>query len=141
MKRGALAALAVVVMTAACVVGQPLADASFGWAIGHYPGSARITSENIDLDYLRHGWLSRHSVYEANADRGQVERWYLERYGPVSAADEQMGESCSGFRTSRVVVSIVYAVSITLCSVGAGTRVMVNESAFFSPLSARRALP
>jgi hypothetical protein len=115
------------------VVGLAAMGASIDLLLGRYPGSTSVRSIDVEVDYLRRGWLSRQSIYQTSADMETVGRWYVKRYRPAPAAYGNAGEPCMGFRTSEFQVRIVHAVTVSLCRVPAGTRIVVIESAFFSP--------
>jgi hypothetical protein len=127
--------MAVALLAAALVAGRSHAGALLDWLIGRYPGAARAAGGTVDLDYLGRGWLSRRAVYVTNTETLAVELWYRGRYGPVTEAEAFDGAHCTGFRTSKLLVRIVYAVAVSVCPVPAGTRIVVDESAFFSPAS------
>lgn len=134
MRKTRLASLGITLLAAALFGGQRLAQASYDWVTGRYPGSTRVASELVDLDYVGRGWLSRQASYLTGAERDVVERWYLARYGPVSEADAHGGGACLAFHTTKTLARVVYAVSVTLCATPAGTRIRVNESIFVSPI-------
>jgi hypothetical protein len=133
MKKVTLAALAVTVVAALLVIGLAAMGASIDLLLGRYPGSTPVRSIDVELDYLRRGWLNRQSIYQTPADLETVRRWYVKRYRPISSAHANAGEPCMRFRSSRLQVRIVHAVTVSLCRVPAGTRIVVIESAFFSP--------
>lgn len=133
MRRGLFGVLAVSVLAVTLTIGFVVGEASLGFFAGRYPGAERVTNEALDLAYLRRGWLSRRSVFQTAAELGVVERWYQARYGPVSEAEAHTGAACAGFRKSRLLVRLVYAVAVTLCPAPSGTRITVDESVFYSP--------
>ena len=136
MRKATQSALAATVLVVTVVAGWRVPGQTYDYLFGRYPGSERIANEDVDLAYLSRGWVSRQSVYQTTAARDTVERWYVRRYGPISESEAHAGEHCSGFRAAKAPLHIAYAVAVSLCDLPAGTRIVVNESAFFWPAPA-----
>jgi hypothetical protein len=130
-----------VILTVGLISGIRVAGLSADYMVGRYPGAVRSAGDQVDWNYLRRGWLSRQAVYVSDAQPANIEAWYMERYALDPQAGRQNSSDCAAFRTTRLLVRIVYAVSVSLCEVPSGTHVVVNESMFYSPPPANLATP
>jgi hypothetical protein len=132
-RKAAWGTVGAVILAAILISGTQAASLSADYLAGRFPGAERREGGRTDWSYWRRGWLSRQAVYLSQAPRATVEAWYSARYRPDPNAGTHGAAGCSMFRTTRLWVRIAYAVSVTVCAVPAGTRIVVNESAFYSP--------
>jgi hypothetical protein len=132
--------MSAVILTTGLISGIRVAGLSVDYLAGRYPGVVWSGADKIDWNFLRRGWLSRQAIYVSDARRATIEAWYTERYELDPQAGRQILD-CAVFRTTHLLVGIVYAVSVSLCEVPGGTRIVVNESVFYPPPSARPATP
>jgi hypothetical protein len=124
------ASIAVGLCAAICVGLALLAEPILNDVLSRYPGAARVKSENVDTYYLNHGWLTRHAAYQTPDDLQNVTRWYV-AYLPQAEMHET--GSCIALRQSQTFIHILHTVSVLLCQLPPGTRIVVNEDVFLSP--------
>lgn len=133
MRKAAWGALGAVVLAAILITGTRAASLWANYLVGRYPGAERLEGSGVDWSYWRRGWLSRQAVYQSQAPRAAVEAWYVLRYQPDREAATHGTADCTMFRATHDWFRVAYSASVTVCAGPAGTRIVVNESAFYSP--------
>ncbi len=92
-----------------------------------YPGSVRLSDENLDNYALQHGSIIRQAVYQTPDVIQTVRRWYMARLGVPPASDLATSGDCMPLVHARLVLKFEHSVSVMLCAMPHGTRVVVNE--------------
>jgi len=99
--------------------------------VERYPGSVQIANDPPDLRTLAQGALSWQGTFQTPDRLPQVRGWYAARL-QLSPASEQYftgGDGCAWLtQTELLAMRLQRTVSVLLCPVPAGTRVVVNES-------------
>jgi hypothetical protein len=120
----------------ACLIGLCLA-ASQGLddALGRYPGSMLIATENVDFHTLTKGTLQRQATYQTRDKLAFVRQWYAARLQISPASDQNNVASDGSVWLTHMdqFIHIQYTVSVLLYPVPAGTRVVVSESLSLEP--------
>ncbi len=129
MKQHLIAILTVGILVTLCLNGVFLAEPVVDTILSHYPGATRIEEENFDTSYLKHGWLARQAIYQSPDDLENVLLWYA-AYLPQAEMHETA--TCVALRQSQTVFHILRAISVLLCRLAPGTRIVVNENIFVS---------
>jgi hypothetical protein len=107
------------------VAGHALDD-----VLNRYPGSARIANEEIDLHAMGQAALQGQATYQTPDALEVVRRWYAARLqiSPASELNVIGADGCAWLTTSNLTIRILHTVSVLLCPMSGGTRVVVNES-------------
>src|SRR5260221_2204651 len=119
---GLVAAVGVGVALAA----EPILDG----VLSRYPGAVRVAGETVDTSYLEHGWLTRQGAYQSPDDLANVTRWYA-AYLPLAEMHET--GTCVALRQSQSFIHMLRNVSVLLCALPPGTRIVVMEDLFLAP--------
>jgi hypothetical protein len=123
-------AFAAFVVVATLVGLYLVASAGLDNVLGRYPGSVRIANDDIDFHTLDKGAVRRQGTYQTADELPLVRRWYAARFHIAPASDQAMiaSDGCAWLSQSKLVFRFQFTVSVLLCPVPAGTRVVVNES-------------
>ena len=116
---------------AAALVGLGLiASPALDNVLGRYPGSVRVANDDVDFHTIDQGAVRRQDTYETRDALPVVRYWYAARFHISPASDQAMigGDGCAWLSESKLVIRMSYAVSVLLCPVPAGTRVVINDS-------------
>jgi len=130
MKKRSLTALTITLFVGMCLTGIAAAERVLDGVLSRYPGAVRIEGEKFDTYYLDHGWLTRQAAYQSPDDLESVTRWYA-AYLPQ--ADMHEAGNCVALRQSQSFIHILRSVSVLLCQLPPGTRIIVKEDVFLSP--------
>src|SRR5437667_7710094 len=115
------ASLAAGLCVAVCVGPALLAEPIVNNVLSRYPGAARVEGENVDTYYLNHGWLTRQAAYQSPDDLQNVTRWYA-AYLPQ--AEMHATGTCIELRQSQTFIHMLHNVSVLLCQLPPGTRIV-----------------
>jgi hypothetical protein len=98
--------------------------------LGRYPGSVRIANDNVDFHTIGQGAIRREATYETHDELPVVRYWYASRFNISPASDQATitGDDCAWLTESKMIIRMSYDVSVLLCPVPAGTRVVINDS-------------
>jgi hypothetical protein len=98
--------------------------------LDRYPGSVQIANDTLDLRTLTQGALRWQGTYQTPDALSRVRGWYAARLQISPASDQYLtgGDGCAWLSQSALVARFQRTVSVLLCPVPAGTRVVVNES-------------
>jgi hypothetical protein len=130
MKKRLAAALTTILFVALCLVGTAAAEPALNGVLTRYPGAVRVEGEKVDAYYLSHGWLTRQAAYQSPDDLENVMRWYA-AYLPQAEMHET--GTCVALRQTQTFVHILHTISVLLCQLPPGTRILVKEDVFLSP--------
>ena len=98
--------------------------------LSHYPGSVRIANDDVDFHMIDQGAIRRQATYETQDELPVVKFWYAARFDISPASDQAMiaSDGCAWLTNSNLTIRILHTVSVLLCPMAGGTRVVVNES-------------
>jgi hypothetical protein len=127
MKKRLAAALAAGVLVLACAGAAAAAEPWLAAVLGQYPGAVRVGSEQVDVEALSQGALTRQGVYDTGDALAVVSAWYVARLHLAPSAVLDGGDGCVWLAQSELVVWVDHNLSVLLCPHTRGTRVVVNQ--------------
>ncbi len=127
MKRRILVAVGVSLLIAAFAGVTRLANTYVNEFLSRYPGVVIVAEGGYDFTGLRDGDILRQGTYQTGDALPTVKRWYMARLQIAPASDMNLNGDCVWLTGSKLVVRLVRTVSVLLCPVPAGTRVVVTE--------------
>lgn len=95
--------------------------------LSRYPGAVVVSEARYDLASLRDGDFVRQGTYQTADQLTTVKRWYMARLQIAPASDLNLSGDCVWLSGSKLVARIVHSVSVLLCPLPPGTRVVVTE--------------
>ena len=108
-----------------------IVSVNLDWILGRYPGSTRVSAENLRISASGQSALSRQAKYQTPAPLLTVRQWYGWRYrfDPEAERNLNANGDCIWMRQSKTALRMDYAVWVLLCAMPqGGTRISVNES-------------
>ena len=95
-----------------------------------YPDAEPTQAEHYDFDYLSHGWLTRNASYQTPTGLAGVELWYSDQL--PGAQSSEVG-TCVSLHQATALLHLQRTITVQLCQLPGGTRILVNESYYLAP--------
>jgi hypothetical protein len=133
MKRYLIVAMCLSLLVATFAGMTRLATAYFDAFDSRYPDAIVVSAGEYDFTRLRDGDVIRQGTYQTADPLATVKRWYMARLEIAPASDMNLSGDCVWLVGSKLVVRLERTVSVLLCPVHAGTRVVVNERVGLAP--------
>jgi hypothetical protein len=87
----------------------------------------RAPDEGVELASLRRGTLTWQRVYWTGDALRTVRQWYATRWAISPASDTLHTGECQPLTHSRLLLRLEHTVTVVLCTLPGGTRLVVNE--------------
>jgi hypothetical protein len=94
-----------------------------------FPDSALVTVNQLEFADLERGWISRHAVYQTNADLATAMDWYT---ASMPGVTPRLTGDCVTLRQRTAFLHNQRVVAVLLCMVPSGTRILVSEDVYLS---------
>jgi hypothetical protein len=130
MKKRSIAVMTTIVFVSLCLAGTAAAEPVLDAVLSRYPGAVRVEGEKVDTYYLDHGWLTRQAAYQSPDDLESVSRWYAAH---LPQAEMHEAGTCVALRQSQSFIHILRSISVLLCQLPSGSRIVVKEDVFLAP--------
>ncbi len=121
---------AVAAALAALLAAIPLGAQLLDDALYRYPGAALITVDQLHLADLKRGWVTRQAIYQTNADLTTTLQWYTDL---LPGARTRFAGNCVTVSQRQAIVRSQLTISILVCALPPGTRILVSEEVYLSP--------
>jgi len=130
MTKRMIAALSFLLFVPMCLGVVAAVEPALDGLLVRYPGAARVEGEQVDASYLTRGWLTRTAAYQSSDDLQNVLSWYA-AYLPQAEIHES--GTCTALRQTQTFIHMLRNVSVLLCRLVPGTRIVLKEDVFLSP--------
>ena len=121
----------VLVLTGACLAASQGLDG----ALVRYPGAVRVAAEAFSLHWSDQRAIQRQATDQTADDANTVRTWYAQRIKVSTAPNQYLigSDGCTLLTQAGRTLGVHHAVSVLVCSLPHGTRIIINESWSLGP--------
>ena len=125
-----LLAASTTALAALFAVSIPLGGQLLDKALFRFPGSTLVTVDQLHPADLKRGWVTRQAVYQTNADLTTAVAWYTDL---LPGARTRFTGDCVTVSQRQAILHSQRTISVLLCALPPGTRILVGEEVYLSP--------